>query len=267
MKSQIIVLSIVLFLSACSTSNNWKEAKVINLGTTTPIGLTYFNELIWIADGDNNRLISIDKEGEVKDVLENFDRPMHIDSDKEMLYIPEYGSDKITQLKSNNRSILSIKDSLDAPAGISIDNDKIAIADFYNHQVLFYDGINWLRIGKKGKGNGEFHYPTDVQITEHNLYIADAYNHRVQIFDLKGSFLKIIGEQDSMNATTGIFVSQTEIFATDFENNRVLIYDLEGNKMQTISDNLDKPTDVLIVDNELYIANYGNKTLNQYKKN
>lgn len=266
MKLHIIILGMLFLLSACNKSLSWKEKQTISLGTTTPIGFTYFEGQIWIADGDNNQLVVIDKQGEIKETLKDFDRPMHLDSDAKMLYVPEYGSDKITQISSESRSDLALGDSLDAPAGVSVNGDKIAIADFYKHRVLLYNGRDWLKIGRKGKEEGEFHYPTDVQIVAEKLYVADAYNHRVQIFDLNGVFLKTVGVQDSMNATTGIFVSDTELFATDFENNRVLVYDLEGKKKQIITENLEKPTDVLLIDNELYIANYGNKTLNVYKQ-
>jgi hypothetical protein len=69
-----------------------------------------------------------------------------------------------------------------------------------------------------------------------------------------------------MNASTGIFVGY-EIYVTDFENNRVLIYSLDGKLVQIIDKDLDKPTDVFVKDDVLYIANYKGKNLMTYKRN
>ena len=70
-----------------------------------------------------------------------------------------------------------------------------------------------------------------------------------------------------MNAATGIYVSTSQLFVTDFENDRVLVYDLEGKLVQEISEGLEKPTDLLIENESLYIANYKGKNLMEYKIN
>ncbi len=94
--------------------------------------------------------------------------------------------------------------------------------------------------------------------------MADAYNNRVQVFDKSGTFLKKFGEAEKMNASTGIYVSKEQLFVTDFENNRVLIYDHEGVLQQELSENIEKPTDMILVDGKLYVANYKNNRVNIY---
>jgi hypothetical protein len=76
-----------------------------------------------------------------------------------------------------------------------------------------------------------------------------------------------IGEKDNMNAATGIYVSSSQVFITDFENDRVLVYDMEGVLAQEISEGLEKPTDILINDDVLYIANYKGRNLKTYLQN
>jgi len=90
-----------------------------------------------------------------------------------------------------------------------------------------------LTFGKKGKTNGEFYYPTDIQFANDLIYVADAYNHRVQVFDKSAKFKQSIGEEDNMNAATGIYVTDQEIAVTDFENSRVLVYSLSGKLLQS----------------------------------
>ena len=270
MKSYIYLLGLILlnFTMSCKNeAKEWSYVKTIDLGKTTPIGLTAMEGHLWVADGDNNQLIHLDSEGKVLFKEEGFERPMHIASDGKSIYVPEYSKDQITIFKGKERSKLNLVDSLDAPAGIHIEDGQLAIADFYNHRILFSNYGNWISFGKEGKADGEFYYPTDVHIAHQKIYVADAYNNRVQVFDYKGNHLQTIGKTEKMNAATGIYVSQSQVFVTDFEHDRILIYDLEGKLLQEISEGLDKPTDILIENKTLYIANYKGKNLMVYKLN
>ncbi len=264
MKNIVVALLVIIFMTSCNTEKIWVEDIVITLGDIKPIGLTYFDNTIWIADGDQNKVVKLSQNGEVIKTYTDFDRPMHITSDENRIYIPEYGSDRVIKLEEDQRSVLSIGDSLDAPAGVAVYKNEIAIADFYNHRVLFFDGTQWNSIGSKGKEEGEFHYPTDVQVTSDKVFVADAYNHRVQVFDKQGKFLMVFGETEKINAATGLFVSDRQIFVTDFENSRVLIYNLEGDLNQIINSGLNKPTDIIMIKEDLYISNYEGKSLNKY---
>jgi len=104
-------------------------------------------------------------------------------------------------------------------------------------------------------------------IANNKIYVADAYNNRIQIFDTEGNHKMTMGKEDNMNAATGIYVSLSQVFITDFENDRVLIYDMEGVLVQEISEGLEKPTDILLNDDILYIANYKGRNLKTYKQN
>jgi len=257
----------LLFLWSCqSDSSEWKHQKTIDLGTVTPIGLTAVDNHLWIADGDNNQLVHLDRMGKILFKEDGFERPMHITSDSKSIYVPEYGKDQITIFKGSERSVFTLSDSLDAPAGIHYADNKFAIADFYNHRVLFGNEVGWISIGKEGKADGEFYYPTDVHIANSKIYVADAYNNRVQVFDFSGKHLSTFGKEEKINAATGIFVSENQVFITDFENDRVLIYGLQGQLVQVISEGLQKPTDVLLHKGVLYITNYKGKNLMTYNQ-
>jgi len=180
--------------------------------------------------------------------------------------IPEFGKDQISRYGDKLIDPLSIKDSLDAPAGVDYLNGTYAIADFYNHRILIGSQDNWISFGKEGKAEGEFYYPTDVHLTSDKIYVADAYNNRVQVFDHKGQFLQTFGKEEKMNAATGITVSDTEVFVTDFENDRILIYTLDGNLSQIIDANVSKPTDLILNKGLLYVTNYKGKSLSVFKK-
>lgn len=267
MKNILITVFSLIALASCKqeeTKKTWQHSGTITVDGAKPIGIAFLENQLWLADGDNNRLVQIDDTGKVVKTTDSLERPMHISASKTTLFVPEYGKDTITTFSKNEKSFLPLNYSLDAPAAVSVFENEVAIADFYNHRILISNNNEWFSFGKEGKAEGEFYYPTDVQITKENIWVADAYNNRVQRFDKKGKFLKTIGVEQKMNAATGLFVSDNELFVTDFENNRVLVFDFEGNLKQELSEGIDKPTDAIVHEGVLHIINYRSGTVNKY---
>lgn len=266
MKHLLFFIGITLFIACEPQKPAYDFIQNVSLGEIAPIGVSEVSDGLWLADGDHNRLVKVERNGNVIESMEKLERPMHIDTKNDSVYIPEYGADRITILTNSGVDSLHLIDSLDAPAGISVLGDEIAIADFYNHRILYFNGLKWLNIGTEGKGEGEFYYPTDVQITSDKIYVADAYNHRAQVFDKKGKFLSTIGGEQGINAATGLLVKDEELFLTDFEHNRVLVFNISGELIQILEAGLSKPTDIIFSKNELIILNYKGKTMSFYHK-
>lgn len=267
MKQIFFIVVSILFFSSCAVKKEWQQADKIDLGDVTPIGFAFQNDKFWIADGDHNQVVAVNSSGEIQEKIADSERPMHIDIENGVLYIPEYGSDQIIEYHNNEKSVLEIPDSLDAPAGVDVYQKEIAIADFYNHRIVYFNGQSWTSFGKKGKKVGELYYPTDVQILSDKIVVADAYNNRIQVFDKDGNALQTIGESEKMNAATGIFANEKEIWVTDFENDRVLVFDYNGNLQQIINEGLEKPTEILKVGDAIYIANYKGKNILKFQYN
>lgn len=269
MRYLIYSFILTMILSSCQKEvSSWKIHKTISLEEISPIGIVSKGENLILSDGDNNRLTEVDTTGEILNVFEDLERPMHIANSSDNIYIPEYGRDVITKISSRGRDTLSINEALDAPSGVDVwDESKVAIADFYNHRIVYtVDGTSWEALGKKGNADGEFHYPTDVQWTSDKLYVADTYNNRVQVFNHMGDHLLTFGQAEKMNATTGLFVDKDIVYVTDFENNRLLIYNSNGQLLQIVDKEFNKPTDVLLHKNKLYVTNYKGKSLTVLKQ-
>lgn len=256
----ISILVLVFILSGCSEKESaqkqWTYSRTVVLNGVNPIGITQMGEELWLSDGDHNRVVAIQDDGAIRKTIDSLERPMHLSSDQQTLFIPQYGNDQIESVENGQRKVMVIRDSLDAPAAIDVSGDFIAIADFYNNRIVCFDGKNWFSFGKEGKGQGEFYYPTDVHLTDDAIWVADAYNNRIQVFNRSGVFQKTFGKAQKMNAATGIFVAESQVLVTDFENNRVLIFDHNGALVQELKQGVDKPTDVLIMEGKLYITNY-----------
>lgn len=272
MKLLLILLVISLVGIACSPSSKppktlqFQLVNTFYLDSLAPIGMAIYQNQLWLSDGDNNRLVALDSSGQITQIIHNFERPMHLDANEQGLIVPEYGKDTISLvLATGEKASLEVGLPLDAPAGVSVLGQQMALADFYNHRVVYtLDQQQWKSLGTKGKGQGAFHYPTDVQWTTQELFVADAYNHRVQVFDHQGQYLRTIAEKDSLNAATGLHVADTLLAVTDFEQDRVLVYTTAGKRLQIIAGGLDKPTDVLFWKGKLYVLNYGNGALQCY---
>ncbi len=268
MNKIVLLLGGILLISSCKQEEKpkeWSYQKTIKLDGVNPIGITSINDKLWLSDGDHNRLVQIDENGNILTTLDSLDRPMHITSLGETLFIPQYGNDKVETYDSKGRFELQVEDSLDAPAAVAVVENEKAVVDFYNNRVLFEKDARWIAFGKEGKAEGEFYYPTDVQITDSLIWVADAYNNRVQAFDKQGKFVKMLGQKEKMNAATGLYVSNDEVLVTDFENDRVLVFDLDGNLKQELKRGIEKATDLLIEDQTLYIINYQSGELVLYK--
>lgn len=267
MKDLYILVTVIVLFSSCKQEEvpkEWKLATVVQLEGINPIGITELDGKLWLSDGDHNRLVQIDENGVIEKTIDSLDRPMHIDADNVSIFIPQYGKDNVAVFKNGTLEDLFLNDSLDAPAGVAVYKSERAIADFYNNRILFNNGKDWISFGEEGKKQGEFYYPTDVQITDSLIWVADAYNNRIQVFDKQGNFVQMMGQNQKMNAATGIYVSDNEVFITDFENDRVLIFDKDGNLRQTLRDEIEKPTDMIIIQETLYIINYRNGKLSSY---
>lgn len=266
MKVKLWIL-ICAFLFSCSSEKDWVLSEKIELPKDVrPLGLTLKGDQFWISDPDNNRILQISNQGQVLDSVTNLNRPMHITSNGEIVYIPNFTSDTIATFENEELRSIKIGDSLDAPASVAMLDKTMAIADFYNHRVLLIEDDKIINIGSEGRTDGLLYYPTDVALTKDRVVVADAYNNRVQVFDRNGQFIKVIGWQENIQVATGVEVFKNEIFITDFYGNRVLIYDFSGKLLAILSEGLNKPTDVIRKVNKLLIANYGENGIAVFNK-
>lgn len=260
----VLCFLLIIIVSSCGPNHLWTFDHDIQLDDISPNGITIIDDEIWIADTDNNRLVRIDEAGAIQKQIEEVDRPMHISQHDGKPLVPEYGSDLIRVLNNGIMESIAITAEPDAPASVDVSGDRIVIADFYNHRVIYeLNGVEH-HIGKKGDEDGEFHYPTDVQFFEDQIFVADAYNHRVQRFNLQGEHQQTIADDSGINAATGIFVNEEFIVITDFENDRVLTYSHEGEQLDIMAEGFHRPTDVLIHDNQLYVLNFKGKFISVF---
>lgn len=264
--SLLLSVSVFLLLASCEKhQRQWQfERKIILPKESRPLALAMDGEDIWFSDPDYFRIYKIDLNGKVLDSIVGIQRPMNIHSTRGTLYIPEFLTDSIWKYNNGKISLVNIKNRPQAPAGVSVYGDTVLIADFYNHRIIVETHDESFTIGKQGHKEGELYYPIDVKFYDRKIYVADAYNHRIQVFDFEGTHQKIIGQNDKINVASGIALDKYHIAVTDQENSRVLVYARDGKLLQLLNEEINYPTDVLLTNDLLFIANFKENTITIY---
>jgi DNA-binding beta-propeller fold protein YncE len=89
-----------------------------------------------------------------------------------------------------------ITNELERPSGLALLGDQLLIADSQRHQIVVCDlrGKMISKFGRRGKGLGEFNFPTHVSVdNQRHIYVTDSLNCRIQVFDADGHFLSAFG--------------------------------------------------------------------------
>jgi DNA-binding beta-propeller fold protein YncE len=109
------------------------------------------------------------------------------------------------------------------PTGMAIDQraKRIYVTDTLRHQVLILglDGSLIRAIGRRGKGDGEFNFPTAVTLAAGNLYVVDAMNFRVQTLTLEGQFVRSFGKLGTQTGT----LNRPKGIAADTDGNLYIV--------------------------------------------
>jgi thiol-disulfide isomerase/thioredoxin len=146
------------------------DASLIEARFGQPSGITTDGKTLYSADSEGNVIRAIDPEkGEVSTLVGS------------LRY--EFG-DKDGQ---------GGEARLQHPLGVVALNDKILIADTYNHKIKELDPRKrtvktLLGTGKPGQRDGSaasFYEPAGLSIANGKLYVADANNHAIRVVDLK----------------------------------------------------------------------------------
>lgn len=127
---------------------------------------------------------------------------------------------------------------LKRPTGIAVNplNLFLYVVDTAGHQVIAYDesGQFRFRFGNRGRGEGEFNFPTHIFIDpQGTVYVTDFLNFRIQLFDSAGTFLGKVGSLgdgwENLEKPKGVAVDREgHIYVVDAITDLVKIFDRAG---------------------------------------
>lgn len=162
------------------------------------------------------------------------------------IYVSDPKQDTIYSFTKDERPLRTIGDSstLDWPVGMAVDDaiGRLYVVNGKGHNISAFnlEGKHLFTIGKRGGGNGEFNFPTDVDIdSDGNIIVADSMNARVQVFDRDGKFIRKFGQRgdapEDFQIIKGIAVSRNDdIYVVDGRTDRVLVFNKKGEPLTSI---------------------------------
>jgi len=177
-----------------------------------------------------------------------------IDNKRDILFVSDTKLDKVFAFEKNSgRELMVIGgvDELKNPSGLVYDEkrNRLYVSDTKNHIIRVFDdkGKAMFTIGKKGREEGEFYFPSFLALDNGgNLYVVDTFNFRVQIFDPNGTFLRKFGKlgdaSGSFSRPAGIGVdSEGHVYVVDTSFNNFQIFDPNGKLLLWVGESGRRP--------------------------
>jgi DNA-binding beta-propeller fold protein YncE len=189
-------------------------------------------------------------------------------SDNGLIFISDSGLKKVFCLDSNGRFKFSINgaNKILRPTGLVIVNKRLYVVDTLAHSILIFDlkGNFLSSFGSRGKGDGEFNYPTSISVdNEGKVYVVDTLNFRIQVFDENNKFLYAFGKlgdsSGSFSRPKGVAIDTLgHIYTTDGLFDNIQIFNKERELLLFLGESGHKDGEFwipcgLAIDNENYI--------------
>jgi sugar lactone lactonase YvrE len=174
-----------------------------------------------ITDTGANRIAFVDlKKKQWKNIgavdKVRFASPVGVAKRKDIFYVADSELARVIAFKENGKSVWTISDPLQRPAGVAIASDLVAVVDSQAHAVFVFDlkGKFQFKFGERGSGQGQFNFPTHIAYDGRGHWlVTDSLNCRIQTFDLSGKFISEFG---SNGDTSGHFSRPKGVAADSF---------------------------------------------------
>ena len=213
------------------------------------MGMTIYNERLYVADTDNHRIIVYDLENTEK--LFSFTSPI--------------------QRHCERIEVCAVEDR-NLPTSIEVIDEKIFVAYGFQDEIQVFDldGNYLWRFGSSGTQAGQFDSPYRLVALNNELFVADLENYRIQVFDLDGNFLREFGTYNEVSGQHSkpfdVNIYDSQIFVVDQTENSILVFDLNGEfiKEFTVNQNTastSEPYSVFVYDDLIFVSDIGDSSV------
>ena len=165
-----------------------------NLQLDNPRDLVIHNDLIYIADGTNKRILVWTLDGQFVRKFRAWGQPQSVSIVDDRFYIQElYGNSNIQVHNWDGTRIRAFENPMDFGYGTYFvpeelvhhaKSDQFLRLDKFHHRIFVYsrDGRFLKTVGQRGWGIGEFNTPQGISVdADGNVFVADTVNARLQI--------------------------------------------------------------------------------------
>lgn len=211
--------------------------------------------------------------------------PVGLASDKnDNVYVVDSELARLFIIKKNENEAIEVflDEPLMQPTAIAIDSTTGAlyITDAAAHDIKCFSKEGKLKftIGKRGKAEGEFNFPTMIwRDASGQLYVTDALNFRIQVFNREGSFVRFFGKQGdgsgNMSRPKGVATDRSgHVYVVDGLFHAVQLFDENGGFLLNIGGQghghgeFWLPSGIFIGENDtIYIADSHNQRVQVFR--
>lgn len=253
MKNYWFLLALLVW-GCQSSSSEWQYVEKLYTQELLPTGVAHLEGQVYVSSRKNDLIANINREGRVTNHNAQFKSPHRILARGNKLVVPEFDNNRFGILSGSDIDYYPLADIPDGTMAADFANNKVVVADYNGHRVIYYHGSQKLTWGEEGSGKGQFRYPTDIQIYGNEIYVADNQNQRVQVYNEKGEYARTIGGDGVMRQASGLFVWDGGVVVCDKTIGGILIYSHQGKHLQTIKKGFEQPSDAVVVGNVMYVA-------------
>ena len=220
------------------------------------MGMTIYDEKLYVADTDNHRIVAYDLENNEK--LLTFTSP-----------IQNYCDSTHTWTKAVTDCTVEMRN---LPTSIEIIDEKIFVAYGFQDEIQVFDldGNYLWKFGSSGTQAGQFNTPHRLAASNNELFVADLENYRIQVFDLDGNFLRQFETHSNsikqFSKPIDVYAYDSQIFVVDQYQALILVFDLNGKLMkefpvnQNLSDT-SEPYGVFVYDDLIFVSDIGDSSV------
>ncbi len=164
--------------------------------------------------------------------------------------------------------------SLNKPYGISIHKGKIYICDTMLGGLIIVDLNNSTFENFIPKGLGQLKKPINCFTdADGKLFVTDTERQQIVVFDESGNYLNSFGEKEEVKPID-VYADNKNIWVADLKNHKVMVYDKNTYEYQYSipKDNSDSsatlysPTNISMMNNNLYVSDFGDFNVKVYTK-
>ena len=220
------------------------------------MGMTIYDEKLYVADTDNHRIVAYDLENNEK--LLTFTSPMQ-----------NYCESTHTWTKAVIDCTVEMRN---LPTSIEIIDEKIFVAYGFQDEIQVFDldGNYLWKFGSSGTQAGQFNSPYKLVASNNELFVADLENYRIQVFDLDGNFLRQFETHSNsikqFSKPIDVYAYDSQIFVVDQHHALILVFDLNGKLMkefpvnQNLS-NTSEPYGIFVYDDLIFVSDIGDSSV------
>lgn len=195
-------------------------------------------------------------------------------------FVADSALGKVIAFDEKGKVQFAITNELERPAGLALLGDRLVIADSQRHQIVIcgIHGEFISKFGQRGKGPGEFNYPTHVTVDDRNqIYVTDSLNHRIEVFDANGRFVRAFGSVGDgpghFSRPKGVAADRAgHVYVVDAVFGNVQIFDDQGRLLLDVGEAGSDPGKFCLPNaitinsrNEIFVADAYNHRLQMFR--